>query len=460
MPDSLIENAYISPRSATNTVPCRGTVAIETQGCKLNQADSNVLARQFVEAGYRLVDSVDEADVYVLNTCTVTATADAKARQALNAARCSNPNATIVAAGCYPQRAAEELSRLDSVSVVVPNTDKHALVSIVTAAREQSTQTENVESGNAPVQSTILRQDGLSFQRSRAMVKIQEGCNQVCAYCIVPKVRGRERSIPPENLVGQINHYVAEGYQEVVLTGTQLGTYGFDIPGVSLSGLLRRILDETSLPRLRVSSLQPQEIGPELLELWSDTRLCPHFHIPLQSGSDRVLKAMRRRYDSQTFARIVEVIRNAVPNAGITADLIVGFPGEGEKEFRESRAFVQSMSFSDMHIFPFSQRPGTSAAYFGAQVPAPIKKGRVAEMMALARQDFLAFRRRQLGTARAVLWESTKERDGVMVWSGLTDNYIRVYTDREQLLRVTITKSRLLSVEGGWVYAQPFPSQF
>jgi threonylcarbamoyladenosine tRNA methylthiotransferase MtaB len=460
MPHNLIGKVDISPRPPSSTAPFRGTVAIETHGCKLNQADSNVLARQFAEAGYRLVESVTEADIYVLNTCTVTATADAKARQALNAVRRSNPNATIVAAGCYPQRAAEELARLEAVSLVVPNTAKHTLVSLVTTVREASTQAEIAETRTLSRQPATFLRDALSFQRSRAMVKIQEGCNQVCAYCIVPKVRGRERSILPESLVRQINQYVEEGYQEVVLTGTQLGTYGFDIPDVSLSVLLRRILNETSVPRLRVSSLQPQEIGPELLDLWSDSRLCPHFHIPLQSGSDGVLKAMRRRYDTRTFASAVEMVRNAVPDAGVTADLIVGFPAEDEKEFQESRAFVQSMSFSDMHIFPYSPRPGTSAAHFPGQVPASVKKERVAEMLALARQDFLAFRICQLGTARAVLWESPRERDGVTVWSGLTDNYIRVYTDREQLMRGTITKSRLSSVEGRWVYARPLSSQF
>ncbi|HZA23402.1 MAG TPA: radical SAM protein, partial [Dehalococcoidia bacterium] len=280
MPNSLIENAHISSHPSASTLPFRGTAVIETHGCKLNQADSNVLARQFVEAGYRLVGSVAEADVYVLNTCTVTATADAKARQALNAARRSNPKAIIIAAGCYPQRAAQELAQLESVSLVVTNTDKQALVSLVTATREQSTRSKSDEPGNLLGQPATSRQDVTPFGRSRAMIKIQEGCNQVCAYCIVPKVRGRERSIPPERLVRQIDQQAEEGYQEVVLTGTQLGTYGFDIPGVSLSGLLRRILNETSVPRLRVSSLQPQEISPELLGLWNDTRLCPHFHIP------------------------------------------------------------------------------------------------------------------------------------------------------------------------------------
>lgn len=286
------------------------------------------------------------------------------------------------------------------------------------------------------------------------MVKIQEGCNQVCAYCIVPKVRGRERSIPPEALVRQINQLVEEGYKEVVLTGTQLGTYGFDIPGASLPDLLGRILNETSLPRLRVSSLQPQEISPDLLELWTDTRLCPHFHIPLQSGSDSVLKAMRRRYDTETFARVVEMVRAALPDAGITADLIVGFPGEGEREFQESRAFVKSMSFSDMHIFPYSPRPGTSAAYLNDQVPALVKKEQVAEMMALARQGYRAFRESQLGNVRPVLWESSRERGGVALWSGLTDNYIRVCADSEQPLRNSITMAELSSMQGDEVYAR------
>jgi threonylcarbamoyladenosine tRNA methylthiotransferase MtaB len=359
-----------------------------------------------------------------------------------------------VATGCYPQRAAAELTRLEAVSLVVTNTEKDNLVSLVTAARGKELQAglSRLEPGLKAAY--VASADGPSLGRSRAMIKIQEGCNQVCAYCIVPKVRGRERSIPIEALIEQINHHVGEGYKEVVFTGTQLGTYGFDIPGASLLALLQRILAGTQALRLRVSSLQAQEISPELLELWEDSRLCPHFHIPLQSGSDRILKAMRRRYNTVQFARTAELVRRTIPDAGITTDLIVGFPGEGEAEFQESRDFVRSIGFSDMHIFPYSPRPGTSAAHFKDQVPEPVKKERVNEMLALARQSFVDFRTRQLGQTRPVLWESARERNGVPVWSGLTDNYIRVYTHSHQDLHNTISSAQLVEVIDDWVCAQ------
>ena len=294
-------------KAAGAAVPISGRrVAIDTHGCKLNQADSSQLARRFQEAGCQLVPTAAEADIYILNTCTVTATADAKARQALRAARRANPHALVVAAGCYPQRAAAELAQLPAVSLVVGNTEKDQLVAKVMAALEPAAP----PAGNpAP-----LPFPGSAPGRRRAMVKIQEGCDQVCAYCIVPKVRGRERSIPPETIIGQLAQRIAEGCREAALTGTQLGTYGFDLPGINLAGLLRRILAETNIERLRVSSLQPQEIGPELLDLWTaDDRLCPHFHLPLQSGSDAILKVMRRRYTAAQFAATVERIRQAIP---------------------------------------------------------------------------------------------------------------------------------------------------
>ncbi len=424
----------------------RGTVVIHTLGCKLNQADSNALARRFVESGYRVVDSVAQADVFVLNTCTVTAAADAKARQILRAARRANPKAYIVATGCYAQRSAAELTRLGAVSLVAGNSQKDRLVSMVMQGHER-------KESPAPCPPAPVAL-GTSTGRTRAMIKIQEGCNQVCAYCIVPKVRGRERSIPPEDLVRQIDQQAAEGFQEVVLTGTQLGTYGFDIPGVNLVGLLRRVLAETRVPRLRVSSLQAQEIHPALLELWEDRRLCPHFHVPLQSGSDRVLRAMRRRYDTARFASTVELIRRTVPEASITTDLIVGFPGEGDAEFQASRDFARSMQFSDMHIFPFSPRPGTSAAYFGDRVSAPTKKERAAEMQMVAALGFQAFRNQQLGQVRPVLWEHPHVRSGIKVCRGLTDNYVRVYTDGDADLGNNITPARLVALVDDWVYVR------
>ncbi len=452
----------ISVLQASESGAHRGAVAIQTHGCKLNQADSDLLARRFAEAGYRLVDSAADADVFVLNTCTVTAAADAKARQALRAARRANPKALIVAAGCYPQRAAAEVAQLEAVALVVGNAQKDQLVPMVLAALGEGTVADSGLAASPPASPPPLHSgwrggQGVRPNRSRAMLKIQEGCNQVCAYCIVPKVRGRERSTPPETLVQQINQRVAEGFKEVVLTGTQLGSYGFDIPGASLLRLLQRVLAETAVPRLRVSSLQAQEISPKLLELWQDDRLCPHFHVPLQSGGDQILRAMRRRYDTGQFARTVDLIRRTVPEAGVTTDLIVGFPGEGEQEFRQSWDFVDAMGFSDMHIFPYSPRPGTSGAHFGAQVPEPVKKERAALMLALADKHFREFRVRQLGRVRPVLWESAREQAGATVNSGLTDNYIRVYADASPAgpnPHNRITPARLVELVDDRVYAR------
>lgn len=430
----------------------RRRVAIDTHGCKLNQADSSQLARRFQEAGCQLVPTAAEADIYILNTCTVTATADAKARQALRAARRANPHALVVAAGCYPQRAAAELAQLPAVSMVIGNTEKDQLVAKVMAVLDKAAPPAG-HPAPLPFSETAPG-------RNRAMVKIQEGCDQVCAYCIVPKVRGRERSIPPETIIGQLAQRVAEGCREAALTGTQLGTYGFDLSGINLAGLLRRILAETDIERLRVSSLQPQEIGPELLDLWmADHRLCPHFHLPLQSGSDAILKVMRRRYTAAQFAATVARIRRAIPAAGITADVIVGFPGETDAHFQESLDLVRAMQFSDLHIFPYSQRPGTTAAYLQGQVAPPLKKERAAQMQALAQESFGGFRRRQLGQTRPVLWESSRSEQGLTQWRGLTDNYIRVHTagarEDGENLRNAITPARLTALAGNSVLAEP-----
>ena len=412
------------------------TVAIHTHGCKLNQADSQVLARQFQQAGFTVVQSATQADVVVLNSCTVTATSDAKARQYLRRARRANPDALVVATGCYAQRAKDDLSAMDAVSLVLDNRHKQSLVSMVAAKlKVQPVRTVEIES-----QSPI---------RSRAMVKIQEGCDQVCAYCIVPKVRGRERSIPPEAIIAEINGRM--GCREAVLTGTQLGTYGFDLPDTNLRDLVARVLAETPIDRLRVSSLQAQEITTELLDLWQDPRLCPHFHIPLQSGSDTILRSMRRRYETARFAETVELVREKIPDAGITTDVIVGFPGESASEFAASYSFAASMGFSGMHVFPYSVRPGTSAAHLDGQVDDLMKRERTGEMLELAAAASRDFRHGSLGQSRPVLWEPAKRQDSSGVWRGLTDNYLRVRTRSARDLGNVITGARLIAVDEEWV---------
>ncbi len=288
------------------------------------------------------------------------------------------------------------------------------------------------------------------------MVKIQEGCDQVCAYCIVPRVRGRERSISATGIVSRINRLVDAGYREVVLTGTQLGTYGFDLPQDgpnTLSRLISEVLDGTAIERVRVSSLQPQEMDEELLSLWSDERLCPHFHMPLQSGSDAVLKRMRRRYTAGRYERAAERVRELVPDAGITGDVIAGFPGEKADDFQVTYELAQRVGFSDLHVFPFSARPGTTAAHFDDDVPSAIKSGRVAELIELGTRTGAAFRAGLLGKSRPVLWE--ERRNGG--WSGLTDNYVRVSSGSESDLFNQVVQTRLVSQSEGVVAGVPVP---
>ena len=427
-------------------------VAIHTHGCKLNQADSQELARQFQEAGYRLAPPHAPADIIILNTCTVTAAADAKARQYLRAARRRNPNALIVATGCYAQRAPNELQNLPEVSLIINNNAKPSLPQSAIAALQTPTPPAPQP---APPSDTSDTPPSANPTRTRAMIKIQEGCDQICAYCIVPKVRGRERSIPPETIIAQINRRAADGFREAALTGTQLGTYGFDLPDADLTRLLERILAETGIERLRVSSLQAHEITQPLLDLWRNPRLMPHFHIPLQSGCDATLRAMRRRYDTAQFAAAVALTRRMYPHAGITTDIIAGFPGETPAQFAAALQFANEMRFSDIHAFPYSPRPGTSAAYHQNPVPEPEKRARMAQLLELAAQSRQNFRQSQIGTTRPTLWERAARHN---LWSGLTDNYLRVRAPSPTPLSNQITNARLTALDGDYLLAEPqFP---
>ena len=445
--------------------PSRPAVAIHTHGCKLNQADSQALGRRFRDAGYSLVDLSSNPDIIVLNSCTVTGTADAKARQFLRAAKRRNPDAMVVATGCYAERAPNDLEKLDAVSLVLGNAAKSELVESVQNVLEKdplsssapatevspSHETTRLDRGRPEAGRPHREEATARAGRTRAMVKIQEGCDQVCAYCIVPKVRGRERSIPAEEIVAEIIRHTDEGCREVSLTGTQLGTYGFDIPGLDLAGLLGHILSETRVERLRVSSLQAHEIKDQLLELWVDTRLMRHFHIPLQSGRDRILRRMRRRYVTEQFRAALDMVRDRYPDAGVTTDFIVGFPGETNEDFRCSKDFAADMRFADIHVFPYSPRPGTSAYHFGEQVAESKKRERMAEMLALSAKSRSEFRESQIGKTRPVLWEQSSRSDH---WTGLTDNYVRVRTASDSDLGNRITGARLVGIEGDWVLAE------
>jgi threonylcarbamoyladenosine tRNA methylthiotransferase MtaB len=334
---------------------------------------------------------------------------------------------------------------MEAVSLVLDNRDKPTLVSTI------------ADKLNVSLDSHKGIRTAPAYSRSRSMIKIQEGCNQICAYCIVPKVRGRERSIPPNEIISQVRDRFESGCQEVVLTGTQLGTYGFDLPGITLAGLLQKILASTDIKRLRISSLQAQEITPDLLALWDDVRLCPHFHIPLQSGSDTILKSMRRRYNTDQFKETVNLVRKTISDVAITTDIIVGFPEEGVKEFAESYSFAASMRFSDMHVFPYSIRPGTSAAYLDKQVVDTNKKERTGEMLELAAAAMRKFRYESIGQIRPVLWETAERNKPGHIWSGLTDNYLRVKANIDLKLSNTLTNTRLTGLDGDWMTGDVVP---
>jgi threonylcarbamoyladenosine tRNA methylthiotransferase MtaB len=379
-------------------------VALETLGCKLNQAETESLARQFAARGCRVVTPSYGASIYILNTCTVTHIADRKSRHLLRLARRRNPDSFIIAIGCYAERAAVELAEAAGADMVLGNDDKTGLLD---ALEEQGL----IGTSRVPVP---------HMHRTRSVVKVQEGCNQSCSYCIVPLVRGRERSVPLDEAVAEVMARVQSGYQEVVLTGTQIGSYRN-----SLELLLPCILAETGVKRLRLSSVQPQDITTELLALWQDypERLCRHLHIPLQSGSDAVLQRMGRRYDTEDFKQAAATVRQAIPDVAITTDVMVGFPGETDEEFAESYRFCQRMAFANIHVFPYSERPGTRAALTPKKVDDQIKRERSERMLNLARDSARHFREQFQGHTMMVLWEQ-KAYEGA--WVGLTDNYIRV----------------------------------
>ena len=419
------------------------TVAIETHGCKLNQADSEEMARLFNEKGYKVMEIEDDPDVIVVNSCTVTHVADSKARRALRSAKRRKSNPIVIATGCYAERDPRTLLKMEAVDLVVGNQQKNKLPD----------PTRSVIADRVPYHKSENNSASKHRPRSKAMVKIQEGCNQNCAFCIIPRVRGRERSISAELLIEQIQARISEGFREVVLTGTQLGSYGFDLENVNLPRLLTLILQKTSIERLRLSSVQPQELTQDLLDIWENPRLCPHFHIPLQSGSPSILNKMRRRYSPDLFAAKVKEIQYRFPQSSITTDVIVGFPGEGELEYEQTLEFCSTVDFSDMHIFPYSIRPRTSAAHLVDKVHPFEQKERMNRMLNLAITKSNAFRNRSLGQTRPVLWETTKTKDGF--FSGLTDNYLRVYTRSRRNLSSQITLARLESFQDGTLMARP-----
>jgi threonylcarbamoyladenosine tRNA methylthiotransferase MtaB len=409
-------------------------VAIHTLGCKLNQAESELLARKFARAGHSIV-SGDEADVHILNTCTVTHIADRKSRHLVRMWRKKNPQALIVATGCYAERAGQELMKAGA-GLVVGNQDKLDLLDFL-----------EIEPAPAPGLAKEPEKTGLA--RVRSFVKIQDGCNDSCAYCVVPQVRGGEQCLSVADVISEIRERVSAGYKEIVLTGTKIGDFRHS--DIDFKKLVEQILSTTGVERLHPSSLQPQDISPELLSLWRDQRLSRHFHLALQSGSDSVLRRMRRRYAIDDYKQAVSLIRKNVPDVAITTDIVVGFPGESDKEFEETYRFCQKVDFADIHVFTYSSRPGTLAARMPEQVDDRLKTERSRRMLQLAEQSADKYRRRFLGRELVVLWEN-EVTPGSGEYSGLSDNYIRVFAESGETLTNQFCRVRLVRVhnQGLW----------
>lgn len=377
-------------------------------GCKLNQAEIERLAREFTAAGHEVVGSLAEADLHVVNSCTVTHVAARASRKAAGRARREGRAVRTVLTGCQASERPEEAARLAGVDLVVPNADKDRLLDRVHEAFP------GAEPG-APVPCAPLPPGN-----TRALVKVEDGCNMRCSFCIIPFTRGAQRSRPLPEIVDEVRGLLGQGHREIVVTGVQISAYRWN--GLRLADLVRTILMETEVPRLRLTSIAPWDLDERLLDLWRDRRLCRHLHLSLQSGSTATLARMRRPYTAASYLALLDRVRAAVPGVAVTTDVIVGFPGETDAEFADSLATVEAARFARIHAFPYSPRPGTEAEAMSGQLPPEIKKERMERLLALAIQSERDFQASHLGTRQTVLWE--RPRDGM--GQGLTDNYLRV----------------------------------
>ncbi len=408
------------------------TVYLTYLGCRLNESEIEELAWRFVAHGHRVVDKPSEADLCVVNTCTVTGEAGRKSRQLVRRVARLNPGVQIAVTGCHATVDPDDVRRLPNVAWVVHNAEKERLADLVTGA-------------DRPDHAPIARHLGPgTLGRTRAFVKVQDGCDNRCAFCIATLARGDGRSRPLDQVVTEVQGLVAAGYQEVVLTGAHLGSYGRDRGEADgLRRLVEALLVRTNVPRLRLSSLEPWDVSLGFFDLWADSRLCRQLHLPLQSGCDAILRRMARRTTTGDFADLVVAARARIPDLALTTDIIVGFPGETEAAFDESYRFVETMRFARLHVFPFSPRPGTAAARMSDQVPPDVRAARSRAMRWLGAQQERAFHGEFLGRTLPVLWEMSKD-DGL--WRGHTDNYLTVTTACSTPLANRITPTRLVEL--------------
>ncbi len=472
------------------------TFAVTTLGCKVNQADSEFISEQMSAAGFEQRDFSEVADVYIVNTCTVTHLGDRSSRQMIAQANRRRPDALLVVTGCYAELNPQAVAALPGVDLVVGNSGKDKLIETIeekiranTSIQEKSSEQELPLSTSTtrpmlpmlPLDTQHIGSDGaLAFQstedepqpenpsrlspftdptqlaeqanrsifsRTRVQMKVQDGCDNRCTYCIVPYVRGKSRSRSIESIVEHVNRKVRAGYQEIVLTGIHLGDYHPDEEQkLDLGDLISTLLRETEMPRIRVSSLEPEDFRLEWLELWKNPRMCRHLHLPMQSGSDAILRRMARRYNSARYCDIVTTAKRLVPGMAISTDIITGFPGESDEDFEQTYQMAKKLEFAKTHVFRFSPRQGTAAARMRGQIKDEVKKARSQRLLDLNEEHSRLFRQQFLGETVEVLIEQYKHG----YWEGLTDNYLRVeledLTDPTQDWQHRLVKARLNSL--------------
>lgn len=420
------------------------SVAFLTLGCRVNQYETEAMAEAFINDGYRTVDFEEKADVYVINTCTVTSIGDKKSRQMIRKAKKKNPLGVVVVAGCYSQVAPGEVAAIEGVDIIVGTSGKSQIPSLVKEYLESGSQINHVQNIMDVKRFEEMEIDEYQ-DRTRAFLKIQDGCDRYCSYCLIPYARGHIRSRSPENIINEVEKLATGGFKEIILSGIHVASYGKDIGGITLTDVIERISDIKGIERIRIGSIDPTFFDDNTINrLGKIEKLCPHFHLSLQSGCNETLKRMNRHYTAEEYKAITEDLRKTIPDVSITTDIIVGFPGETEEEFETTYSFLDEIALSKMHVFKFSPRKGTRAAEMDNQIDPAVKEKRSHRIIELDERLERSFISSFIGRNMKVLFEETKEGYSY----GYTENYIRVRVLADKELSGKILNVRIASCAG------------
>ncbi len=424
-------------------------IAIQTLGCKVNQSESSSIEGILRDNNHEVVKHTGNPDICIVNTCTVTAKSDHQSRQMIRKALRSG--ARVIAAGCYAQLKPNELAEIEGLDLVIGNSGKNDILKYINEIAADSP--VNTEVAVEEPRSLLYSQPYFS-SRSRAFLKIQDGCNFSCSYCAVPEARGRSRSLDEAGVMKSVENLIADGYREIVLTGIHIGSYGLDMdPKIALVDLMKNICDQYPDVRIRLSSIEPQEFNDRFLELMEDGRVCPHLHIPLQSGSDRILKVMNRGYTTKYYAQVINRIITAYPDISVGTDIITGFPGETVNDFDTTVKFLEDLPLSYLHIFPYSQRPNTKATLMDNQVSESEKKIRVKRLLEISQLKKIDYISRHLGRELNVIVENKIGKNGL--YSAISDNYLRVFIKSSRAVAGQFIRIRVISLTDNELIGQP-----